>query len=50
MPDEPVTLFCPVCCSAIDAQSSDTEFECHACEQKWTMTVVVARIADHSPA
>ncbi len=49
MDDVPVIVFCPVCCSPVDGQSSDTDFTCGTCGQKFFMKVDVALINAHSP-
>jgi len=43
-----VILICPCCAAALDAASSETEFECAHCGQKWTMSVDAARLAAHA--
>jgi hypothetical protein len=42
-------LFCPVCCSTVDAEKEDqSEFDCGSCEQHWTQDLNLARINEYS--
>lgn len=45
---ETFPLFCPVCCSVVDATEGETVFDCTNCGQGWSMTIDSQRQAAHS--
>lgn len=47
-PKETFPLFCPVCCSVVDATEGETVFDCTNCGQGWSMTIDSQRQAAHS--